>query len=268
MRSNTFQSILRASALASAVMAAGAGAALAAPQVISLTAGPATATLPDGSTVPMWGYSCGTAAAGSTATCAPLNPAAAGNPAMWSPVVITVPTNTDLQINLTNNLAFTPAVPGAIANLIPTSLTIVGQLGGGLGSSATNVASPPHAPQGVTWPTANTGANFTPPPQGPRVQSFALEVPAGATAGGTAAGSPAAPCWGPSCATPSTHSAVATRSEARIVYGASPKIQGALQQSYGSWWSGRASSPSQRYRFQNPVRSEQKMRAPSGDQDG
>ncbi len=38
--------------------------------------------LPDGSAVPMWGYSCGAAVTGSTATCAKLNPAAAG----WSPV--------------------------------------------------------------------------------------------------------------------------------------------------------------------------------------
>ena len=44
-------------------------------QQVNLTAGPTTATLPDGSAVPMWGYSCGTAVAGSTATCAALNPA-------------------------------------------------------------------------------------------------------------------------------------------------------------------------------------------------
>src|SRR5271169_5645307 len=40
---------------------------------VNLTAGPATTTLPDGTVVPMWGYSCGTAVAGSTATCAPLS---------------------------------------------------------------------------------------------------------------------------------------------------------------------------------------------------
>ncbi len=225
MRSNTFQSFLRASAMASAVMAAGGGAALAAPQVITLTAGPATATLPDGNAVPMWGYSCGTAVAGSTATCAPLNPAAAGNAAIWSPVVVTVPTGSDLQINLTNNLSFTPAIPGATPNLIPTSLTIVGQLGGGLGSSATATASPPHAPQGVTWPTANTGANFYPPAQAARVQSFALEVPAGTTAGGTATGSPPGLCWGPSCATPSPALRPGTY---LIESGTHPSIQGPM----------------------------------------
>ena len=71
----------------------------------------------------MWGYSCGDVVQGSTATCAKLNPASIG----WSPVVITVPTGQDLQINLTNNLSFA-------GNDIPTSLVIVGQLGGGLGT--------------------------------------------------------------------------------------------------------------------------------------
>ena len=46
-------------------------------QQVNLTAGPATAILPDGTAVPMWGYSCGAAATGSTATCAALNPAVA-----------------------------------------------------------------------------------------------------------------------------------------------------------------------------------------------
>src|SRR5215470_15655520 len=92
--------------------------------VVSLTAGPANATLPDGSVVPMWGYTCGAA---TVASCAPLNPVsfAAGG---WSPVVITVPVNTSgatsLQINLNNSLTFGPNN----ANNIPTSLVIVGQL--------------------------------------------------------------------------------------------------------------------------------------------
>ncbi len=41
-------------------------------QVVNLTAGPATAALPDGTVVPMWGYACGAAVTGATATCAPL----------------------------------------------------------------------------------------------------------------------------------------------------------------------------------------------------
>ncbi len=59
-------------------------------------------------------------------------------------------------------------------------MMIVGQLGGGLGTPATTTPSPAHATQAVTWPIANgAGATFTPPPQGPRVQSFATEVAAG-----------------------------------------------------------------------------------------
>ena len=40
-------------------------------QVVNLLAGPATTTMPDGTVLPMWGYSCQALAAGvsSTATC-------------------------------------------------------------------------------------------------------------------------------------------------------------------------------------------------------
>jgi len=55
----------------------------------------------------------------------------------WSPVVVTVPytealgvSTTSLTINLTNNLSFTA---GTGTNTLPTSLVIVGQIGGGLG---------------------------------------------------------------------------------------------------------------------------------------
>lgn len=141
-------------------------------QQINLTAGPTSLTLPDGSTVPMWGYSCGAVEAGSTATCAKLNPAAAG----WSPIVITIPTSAagGLSINLTNGL---PAP-------VPTSLTIVGQLGGGLGSAATYTPSPVHPPQSLTWPVAGAAGDptNTPPVQEKRVQSFATEVAAGTAA--------------------------------------------------------------------------------------
>jgi hypothetical protein len=143
-------------------------------QQVNMTAGPASLTMPDGSTVPMWGYSCGAVVSGSTATCAALNPAAGTG---WSPVVITVPTGQDLVINLKNSLTFA-------AGPLPTSLTIVGQLGGGLGTTATSTASPDHsgAQTNVTWPIANNGGGTgTPPSQGPRVQSFSTEVAAGAT---------------------------------------------------------------------------------------
>src|SRR4029077_6695924 len=130
MRPNTFKSALIKSGLAASVLLLAAGASHAQSSV-NLTAGPINAIMPDGSSVPMWGYSCGAGAV--TATCAPLNPLSVATttaPATWSPVVITVPyssSGTSLTISLTNNLTFTGAG-------IPTSLVIVGQIGGGLGT--------------------------------------------------------------------------------------------------------------------------------------
>ncbi len=136
------------------------GACLSVAQQVNLTAGSTTLTMPDGNTVAMWGYTCGDAGSGG-ATCAALN-----STGTWSPVVITVPTGSSLKIGLTNNL------PAAVAE---TSLVIVGQLGGGLGSSATSQMSPDHSmSQQITWPIPAPGAAAnTPPAQGNRVQSFA-----------------------------------------------------------------------------------------------
>src|SRR5580704_5302383 len=180
MRSNNFKSALVKSGLAASVLLL--VSAVSHAQSVSLTAGPSTAYLPDGSAVPMWGYSCGTVAP-VTATCAKLNPNATG----WSPVLITVPyaaTGTNLTISLTNSLTFN-------GNNIPTSLVIVGQLGGGLGTvgssctaGATCTTSPDHtfAQSTATWPiVSSTVATGTPPTQGPRVQSFGTEVPPGTT---------------------------------------------------------------------------------------
>ncbi|KWB80279.1 hypothetical protein WL40_29360 [Burkholderia ubonensis] len=154
--------------LAASMLLAASEASLA--QSVSLTAKTTTVMMPDGQIVPMWGYTC-SAAAVAPATCAAANPGAGAN---WSPVVITVPSGASLTINLTNSLPAT----------VPTSLVIVGQLGGGLGKTATSTASPVHATQtATTWPIAGTGsgATFTPPAQGPRVQSFSTEVAHGAT---------------------------------------------------------------------------------------
>jgi len=172
MRFDQIKATLKTAVSAATVLLLGAGVAVAQQQV-NLTAGPTSANLPDGSVVPMWGYSCGATVSGSTATCAATNPTSTG----WSPVLITVPTGQDLKINLTNNLSF------ANGNSVPTSITIVGQVGGGLGDATqrTTTPSPNHADLGISWPTANTGATFTPPLQGPRVQSFGTEVAAGAT---------------------------------------------------------------------------------------
>src|SRR6266851_9673898 len=181
MRMNNMKAILKAATLAVAALLLTAGASFA-QQVVNLTAAPTTTTLPDGTIVQMWGYSCGTAAANTApaATCLPLNPAAVPlvGPASWSPVVITVPTGQILQINLTNNLSFLPT-GGTTPYNIPTSLVIVGQLGGGLGTTATSTTSPDHSlAQQVTWPIASPGAANTPPAQGTRVQSFSTEVAA------------------------------------------------------------------------------------------
>src|SRR5215469_18335827 len=143
MRTNNLKAILKAAVRVFSILPFAAFVALG-QQTINLTAGPATATLPDATTVPMWGYSCGTAATNPSpaATCVPLHPAATAG--TWSPVVITVPyvsTGTSLTINLTNNLSFTA---GTGTNTVPTSLVIVGQLGGGLGATATSTTSPDH----------------------------------------------------------------------------------------------------------------------------
>src|SRR6267378_395295 len=132
MRTNNMKAILKAATVSVAALLLTASASFAQQQV-NLTAAPTTTTLPDGTIVPMWGYSCtgATVIASSTATCAPLNPASVstvvGVPSTWSPVVITVPTGQGLTINLTNSLSFLNG------NSVPTSLVIVGQLGGGLG---------------------------------------------------------------------------------------------------------------------------------------
>ena len=187
MLPNYLKASLKTAVLITTVLLLGAGLALA---QVNLTAVPTSVTLPSGDVVPMWGYSCGTAVTGATATCAPLNPAApaatATTPAGWSPVVITVPyvaTGTTLTINLTNSLSFLNA------NTVPTSLVIVGQLGGGLGTvgagctgGATCTASPDHslAQAATTWPIAGNPGT-APPGQGPRAQSLGTEVAAGAT---------------------------------------------------------------------------------------
>lgn len=157
MRFNSHKFVLGAVCLIS-----GAGTALG--QSVNLTASASNAVLPDGQSVPMWGLSCSATVPAVGVTCAAANPSAGG---AWSPVIITT-TPGSLTINLTNSLP------------VPTSLVIVGQVGGGLGTVFTTVASPAHATQGTTWPIANGGATYTPPPQGPRIQSFASEVAPGA----------------------------------------------------------------------------------------
>src|SRR5437588_252224 len=200
MLPNYLKASLKTAVLITTVLLLGAG--LAAAQTVSLTAGPTSVTLPTGDVVPMWGYTCGAAA---TATCAALNPnapvAIGTTPAGWSPVVITVPyvaTGTSLTISLTNSLP------------VPTSLVIVGQLGGGLGTPGGFTAAPDHSQaQPTTWPIADPTTLGTPPAQGQRVRSYGMEVAAGATV--------ALPAW--SALRPGTY---------LIESGSHPSIQGPM----------------------------------------
>src|SRR5512143_3911638 len=175
MRANPFKAIQHTVCAALGALLLASGASFAAS--VALTAAPTTAALPDGQSVPMWGYSCGAVVA--PAKCAASNPNAGTG---WSPVVITVPSGQPLTITLTNSLSFTTS---SGTNAIPTSLVIVGQLGGGLGDAPTWTPSPIHAAQGPTWPIAGPagGGNptFNPPAQAARVQSFGTEVAAGSS---------------------------------------------------------------------------------------
>ena len=163
------------SRFAASLLLLGGVSALAAPVsagTVTLTASAKTTTLPDGTVVPMWGLACNDGVS-SGVTCAAANAAAGSN---WSPVVITVNTavTTSLTITLQNQLAFN-------GNSIPTSLVVLGQVGGGLGSTATTAASPLHAEQTTTWPAVDPTTINTPPGQVRRVQSFATEVAAGSS---------------------------------------------------------------------------------------
>jgi len=171
MRSNHLKATMKTALLAVGVLLLLAG--LCSAQSVTLSAQRTTVTLPDGQIVPMWGLFCGAAANG--ATCSALNGSAQGT--SWQPPLITVTSATNLTVTLANGLP------------VPTSLVIVGQLGGGLGGGGTkDLASRfPHPTQGTSWPIAGgTGpadTTFTPPAQADRVRSFATEVVANASAG-------------------------------------------------------------------------------------
>ena len=185
MSSNILKTGLIKSALAASALLFANGLALA-DSAITLTAVPTTTTLPDGQTVNMWGYSCGAPATAVNATCTAANgtPQTSG----WQPPLITVPggAGNPLTITLINSLTFG-------TNTVPTSLVIVGQLGGGLGAVPATMPSPAHAPQGTSWPGTRGDADassclstdplapgaagtFCPPHQADRVRSFGTEV--------------------------------------------------------------------------------------------
>jgi hypothetical protein len=184
MSATTFKTTLMKAGFVAALLLGSSGAL--AQSTVTLTAAPQSATLPDGQVVPMWGYTCGdslqTPSPSVNATCTAMN----GTPqsgAAWQPPLITVPSGQSLTITLVNNLSFPALMP---TTNVPTSLVIVGQLGGGLGLAPTRMPSPAHAAQGTTWPGTAGGTNaaagdavFTPPAQADRVRSFGTEVAAG-----------------------------------------------------------------------------------------
>ena len=195
----TIDKILKTSVLAGAVLLSGIGIAQA--QTVNLTAARQTALMPDGGSVPMWGWACG-AITGTAPlpTCTQTNgqpqtpPAVAGGiSTVWQPPLITVPytvnaggtSNTSVSITLTNNLP------------VRTSLWMVGQLPStdpnGLGHptregdpGTATAARPQHATQtATTWTQVLTNAApFVPPVQGPRARAFVQEA-AAATAAAT-----------------------------------------------------------------------------------
>src|ERR1700730_4855091 len=145
------QSIMLRAAGLSLFALLGSGLVSAATVTVNLTAQRASTTLPDGTTVPMWGY------------CATTTPAAAC--ATWSagPTIVARPGD-ELDITLTNNLP------------TPTSLVILGQIGGDLGTNLPSDPAVVHPPVNTTTFPANTtvapGTEFTPPSQSPRVRAF------------------------------------------------------------------------------------------------
>ena len=200
MRSNHKKATLNAALLAVAAVLSVPGVSFA--QTVNLTASQQSTTLPDGNTVPMWGWTCGTVTQGTTAgtSCTALTyTTAAGTVAavpqpqiggtVWQPPLIVVPssaTGASLTINLTNTLP------------VETSIVIIGQVGastpasnGGLGTPARESGprtDGDHQTQsGTTWPIVTTTSSFTPPTQGERARSFVPEVAGAATVGGTQA---------------------------------------------------------------------------------
>jgi len=175
MLSSCYSHALKKAVLVLTILLAAASASFA--QTVALTATPQITTLPDGSTVPMWGWVCG---AVSGATCTAMNGVPQLGGATWQPPLITVPAGGSLMITLNNSL------PAGVAG---TSLTIVGQLGTGTGSKG--VGDPTresaartdaaHAGQTMTTWAIQAPAQFMPPAQGARARSFAQEAGPGSS---------------------------------------------------------------------------------------
>ena len=183
MNSKNMKRCLLRSGIAASILLGATLVGTAAAQTVNLTAKSTTALLPDGQNVPMWGLFCNDAGSNG-ASCVTANPSTTTS-THWAPPVIRVVAGSTLTINLNNTLSFGTGTN----NKVPTSLMIVGQVGGGLGDvqQRQTMPSPVHGPQGTTWPGTLGGTNsaagdavFTPPAQAARVRSFGTEVAAGA----------------------------------------------------------------------------------------
>jgi Bacterial Ig domain len=169
---------------------------MASAQVVNLTAARQTTLLPNGASVPMWGWACGAVTQGTVAgtTCTQTNGTpqfvpTTGVSTVWQPPLITVPC-TATASTATAAGTCTAGLTITLANSLPvaTSLTIVGQLPNaadpnGLGNP-TREAGPrtdgAHQTQNATtWTTVVTSqAPFTPPSQGNRARAFVQEAAA------------------------------------------------------------------------------------------
>jgi FtsP/CotA-like multicopper oxidase with cupredoxin domain len=122
---------------------------------VNMTAQRMSTTLPDGSVAPMWGF-CTT----------PTNGACS---ATWAPgPTIVAAAGDTLTIALKNSLP------------VATSIVILGQIGGTVGTPSM-VPSPSHNnEQAITWPSpgASGDPTFSPPPQPARARSFSKEAAA------------------------------------------------------------------------------------------
>ena len=172
----TIKGMLRTSLLAGTALLSTAGLAHAAADSVTLTASRQSTLLPDGNSVPMWGWTCGAATG---AICTATNGVAQTGGTIWQPPLITVPMGDSLTITVNNSLP------------VPTSLVIVGQLPSGdtngLGNPTRETGRPAHPTQtATTWTTVVTNQPaFTPPGQAARARSFVAEAGAGPATGCT-----------------------------------------------------------------------------------
>jgi hypothetical protein len=146
-------------------------------QQVNLTAGPTTVTLPDGTTVPMWGYTCGTA---TVASCAPLSGSQSGaaTGALGGFYVINGGQNysSTASVNIAPAAGNTPTRAAVVTPVISGGVVVgfnVTDHGAGytaaptvtisdtVGSGAVVAAAPGWSPVVITVPWASGGAKLT-----------------------------------------------------------------------------------------------------------